>query len=460
MMKKHYRIFALLAFASLPLASCDKEIVGISQKPTTDKEIDPKLVYKRPTTAKEISLVENLGKVTTIFKELYQTKANLNVVNAAINSRTYTDESVLLKDLIYPEGSLVTDNPRFKAYARKHNLSLTSFASSFWAIANKANDQAFLNFLNSLKPADSATATKGKAKGALTTDADGVSVYFPYSQQFMIPYEEEGGGGEYSYGPVTSLVTATADADAGYGYQPYTDSYGVTQYQTVVVDDDFAYNNPTHIIGLNGIEPYLEPTTSNSTAFEPTGPIVLPGATREIKQVYVGEVRCTHQFDALISFTDNGGGSEIRFTRADGFLKIADGQVQADVYSGGSTINRYNIRKKRWVTFGQEWDSDWEATNNNENLATFEDDNRNEFTLTGSISTTLTFSPGNTGTGTIGFEKVFRGDDRLERQHNLVRDSFFALNRIDLEGEMINRWPARDRSARISYTLWDRTYTR
>jgi hypothetical protein len=41
MMKKHYRIFALLAFASLPLASCDKEIVGISQKPTTDKEIDP-----------------------------------------------------------------------------------------------------------------------------------------------------------------------------------------------------------------------------------------------------------------------------------------------------------------------------------------------------------------------------------------------------------------------------------
>jgi hypothetical protein len=77
------------------------------------------LVYKRPTTAKEISLVENLGKVTTIFKELYQTKANLNVVNAAINSRTYTDESVLLKDLIYPEGSLVTDNPRFKAYAQE-----------------------------------------------------------------------------------------------------------------------------------------------------------------------------------------------------------------------------------------------------------------------------------------------------------------------------------------------------
>jgi len=455
-MKKNYGFFTLLAAASLSLASCEKESFDrdlSKDNPSGAKPIDPSLIRRTPSTPQEVKLVENLGKVTEIFKELYKDKSNLKLVNASVLSRTYTDESILLRDLIYPQGSLLAKNPRFMALAGTRKLSLAAFASNFWTLANKTNDFEFASFLSSLKPGDPASKSGKKT----TMEGDQVSVYFPYSQQFMVPYEEEGGGGDY--GPVTTLVTATADADAGYGSQPYTDANGVTQYQAVLVDDDYGYNNPTHIIGLNGIEPYGEPTGTTANAFAPTGPITLPGIPREIKQVYVGEVRCRHQYDSYISFTGNGGGSEIRFTRADGYLKFADGQVQADMWvSGDKSISRWNIRNNKFVDYSSEWDGDWELANLNENLGIYEEDNRNQSEVNGSLVTTLTASPGNTVVGTIGFKITYKSDDALIRQINYTRASFFPLNRTDIEGEMRNNWPVRDKTARVSYTLQDRTF--
>lgn len=459
LMKKNYGFFTLFAAASLALASCEKQTFdrdSLTNKPSQDKQIDPSLIHRSPSTPQEMKLVENLDKVTTVFKELYRDKANLKVVNASILSHTYTDESILLRDLIYPEGSLLANNPRFKAIAAKHSVNLTAFASDFWTIANKVEDFEFANFLSSLKSSNLGNATKNRNAAALLTDGDQVSLYFPYSQSYMIdvPY----GDGSVS-GPVTTLVTATADADAGYGSQSYIDASGVTQYKTVIVDDEYSYNNPTHIVGLNGIEPYGEPKADIMARFPPTGPIPTPGVTREIKQVYVGDVRCRHQYDALISFTGNGGGSEIRFTRADGFLKIVDGQVQADVWSSGDmSISRWHIRNHKFVDYSSEWDGDWEAANLNENFAIYEEDNRNAVEISGSLVTTLTASPGNTVVGTIGFKATFKSDDALIRQLNYTRASFFPLNRIDLEGEMLHGWPVRDRNARVSYTLQDRTF--
>lgn len=464
-MKKNYGIFTLLAAASLALASCEKE--GFDRNvpkgdPSEDRRIDPSLIRRTPSTPQEMLLVKNLGKVTTVFKELYKDKANLKLVNVSILSRTYTDESILLRDLIYPEGSLLAKNPRFRALAEKHNVSLTAFASNFWSFANKAEDFEFANFLTSLKLVSPASATKNPNTAAVTTEGDQVSVYFPYSQQFIpdVPYDDGGGGGGGGdYGPVTTLVTATADADAGYGSQQYTDANGVTQYQTVLVDDDYGYNNPTHIVGLNGIEPYGEYTADAVAAFPPTGPIPQPGVPREIKQVYVGEVRCRHQYDAYISFTGNGGGSEIRFTRADGFLKFADGQVQADAYvSPDIKISRWHIRNNKFVDYSTQWDGDWEAANLNENLAIYEEDNRNTSEFNGSLVTTLKDTSGNSVVGTIGFKINYKSDDALIVQTNYNRASFFPLNRTDVEGEMRNGWPVRDKNGRVSYTLQDRTY--
>lgn len=185
---------------------------------------------------------------------------------------------------------------------------------------------------------------------------------------------------------------------------------------------------------------------------------------REVKQVYIGDLRINdHQFDRLISFTGNGGGSEIRFTRADGYLKVDDGQVLlADMYfTSIKEVSRGDIRKSHWVNVSYEWDGDWEQDNLQQNLAIYEEDNRNNSTFNGSLSTTITaaLTPVTvTAARSVGFSISFKSDDDLIRQINYNRDVFFILNRTNLEGEMKDGWPVRDKNGTVSYTLNDRTY--
>jgi hypothetical protein len=448
------KLTLLVALTLVAATSCKKEFSG--QQGQSPKELDKSKVYKVPATPEEKLLVVNLAKVTDVLKELYKDKANLKLVNAALFSKAYTDQSVLLKDLIYPDGSRLNDIPKFKKYSTKFNVSLNQFSNNFWNEVNKTSDPLFKQFLSKLNTVSSTTNLR---TDSYNENGEPVSIYFPYMEEFLEPIDGSGG----YYEPITSVATATADADEGWGEQPYYIN-GVFQYYVqVLVNDEYAENNPTHIVGVNGIEPYNEPPVANS-AFPPGDPIDLPNLPREVKQVYVGDVRCKKQYDALISFTGNGGGSEIRFTRADGFLKIADGQVQADMFViGDGSISRYNIRKSNWVDFSNEWDGDWEASNLQQNLAIYEADNRNTSTFSASITTTLTWpaaggAPGVTLAAPIGFTISFKSDDAIIKQTNYNRDVFFILNRTNLEGEMKNGWPVRDKNANVSFTLNDRTY--
>ncbi len=377
-------------------------------------------------------------------------------MNASIFAKAYTDESILLKDLIYPEGSRLNSNSNFKKYTKLYHVSLGQFSNNFWDIVNKQNDAVFKQFLTKLNVDDPANNLSTKS---FNENWEQVSIYFPYSEEFAPPTDGSG----VNYTPIASIITASADADEGIGELPVYGDGIFLYYQQVLINDPYVEKKPTHIVGVNGIEPYFEPATIME-AFPPGGPIVTPGLTREIKQVFVGDVKCVKNYDHLISFSGNGGGSEIRFTRADGFLKVADGQVQADAFfvGDGITIRRSKINKKEWSNFAREWDGDWEESNLQQNLAIYEEDNRNTSTFSGNLKTTLTFKP--TGSpvstaleGGISFSINFKSDDAIIKQTNYNRDVFFILNRTDLEGEMINGWPVRDRFANVSFTLNDRT---
>ncbi len=478
------KLFNVIAATAFLLAGtgCKKE--DLPQHQTERRvTVNPALVYQKPVTQEEILLVENLGKVTTVFKELYKNNSNLKVVNGAIMARSYTDESILLKDLIYPQNSRLSSNKNFTDYAAKQNISLNAFAANFWNEANKRHDQSFNVFLDALKPSVNYRSTN---------EADGkeVTVYFPYSEAFEEvqysdevprdhipnPDTEETEGTELPGNPtsepgnnmpITTLVTAAEDADEGIGYKPYYDIYGQLQYKEVIVNDDYAYENPTHIIGLNGVEPYQGIASEISAAFPPGGPIDLPDLQREVKQVYIGDVKSRKNYDALISWNGNGGGSEIRFTRSDGFLKVDDGQVQASTHhlTGENSVSRDAVKKGYFVSYSSEWDFDWEALNQQQNLAIYEEDNRNHKTFNGSLTTTTSISVpippatiGNTITSTLGFVINFKSDDYIIKQQNYNRDVFFILNRVNLEGQMHNGWPVRDKDAIVSYTLNDRTF--
>ncbi len=370
---------------SLILSSCKKNETS-ELKIKQPLKVDEYKISFKPRTEAELQLVENIQKLSEILKGVYLDQNNVKVVNAAVFAKVYTDESIMVGDLIYPDEGRLANSKRFNYAVTKHNLSISKFVDDFWTLVKKKNDLGFMSFLRILKP----TQILVNSSTAAGYNPDGfyrVSIYFPYHEEFADESFNASPG-------IVSITAATSDADEGIGQIPVYDSYGsFLRYDEVLVNDDYAILNPTHIIGVNGIEPYDLQDIPN-TAFPPSGPIDMPGFPREVKQVYVGSVKIhNEQYDNFISFTGNGGGSEIVFTRSDGFLKVLDGQVQADNFSTPpKEISRRDIRKKNWVDFSYEWDGDWEQDNLNQVFNIYEEDNRNTLEVSGKISTTLKFS--------------------------------------------------------------------
>lgn len=392
------------------LASCKKEIS--TEQEQIEEGVNPLKVYKKPTTPEERLLVENIGKVTEIFKELYKDKSNLKVVNAAIFSKGFTDESVLLKELIYPTTSWLNNVEKFKSLTQKWNVSLDRFSQNFWIEAEKKNDPTFTQFLNNLNVVNSATSNT--SNNFENQNGEPVTVYFPYSDAFLPP---EGG----TYEPIASIVTASADTDEGWGNLPFYQDGILQWYVQVLVNDEYAYANPTHIIGVNGIEYELEPVPSEP----PPPPPPPPGVSR----LYIGEAICKNQYDRLISFTGNGGGSEIKYCHLSGYLAPVNGQVTTFQDIASVDFSRKSIRNKNWKRVFILWDDDWVPADLEQFFAIYEEDNTNTKTFNGSIGTTLSVIPNSTTstvTGTIGFTVSVTSQDDIIRQLKISRNSYFA----------------------------------
>ncbi len=468
MNSKIFTCYTIVALSAIFISSCKKETKEVKPTPSknsTKTTVDPKLVFYTPTTDKEKKLVANLGKVTDIVKEVYKNKEAIKEVNAAIIAKIYTDQSILLKDLIYPNEGLLAASKSFKKLLTNLNVKQGTFSNDFWALVSKKNDADFSTFLAGIKPSNLEALKQKQAQGVKTLDFQedyntriedgGVSLYYPYAEQFINPYDNSG-----NYSPSTSVMTATAEADEGYGWQPIYDNSGNMGYTQVVINDDYAYANPTLIIGINGIEP-IDCGIPAVLTFPPGPPIQVPNLPRTVKEVYVGDVKVNgHQYDHFVSFTGNGGGSEIRFTRADGYLKQIDGQVQAaDVFvvNGNPSISRWHIRNKVWVDFTAAWDLDWESDNLEQNLAIYEDDNANSATFNVSINTTVSVGS-QKQTGTIGGSIVYKSLDDIIRQNNHKYASFFPLNRGAGGGTTYNGWLVYDENGGVSFTLPDKTY--
>jgi hypothetical protein len=101
--------------------------------------------------------------------------------------------------------------------------------------------------------------------------------------------------------------------------------------------------------------------------------------------------------DKLISFTGNGGGSEIKVCRINGFLKVQDEQI-TDFAGAVTTVHntRADSRKKRWKRLFSVWDPNWNYQDIEQIYAVYEDDNMGSKTITGSLTTTVNL-PGKIG---------------------------------------------------------------
>jgi len=249
----------------------------------------------------------------------------------------------------------------------------------------------------------------------------------------------------------------------------------------VMVDDDYASENTSYIITAN-FPPHFEDEEGSDSNGENNGgggygsggsndiggynddnlPIhdiqgvingpedVLPGINipsvgdnydficdNLIRRVHTGHMILHEQYDPLISLTGNGGESEIRFVRIDGYLEVAeDGDflehLVPRVY--GRSFKRRWIRNEQWVNVNAVWDDNWECDNLEQTFAIYEEDTEGTVTLSGNMTTKISLPIAGGGsveqTRTVGFSTDFTSKDELITQWVINAESFFQSNQL------------------------------
>jgi hypothetical protein len=230
-------------------------------------------------------------------------------------------------------------------------------------------------------------------------------------------------------------VAADRDANEAPGLEPA--GCGTNDcYIPVTVNDEYCEENVVHIAGSGGFQAAPTPVVTDPP----------------VNLVLLGSVRCTRQYDHLISFTGNGGGSELRFIRADSYLEQnSNGQITSPQNVVSVNCSRKDIRKERWLEVNAIWDSNWEPDNPEQVFAIYEEDNEGSRKLSGSIEARLkifTIEP-------ISYEFTVQTKDDIIRQLGWKRNSFFAFNQGGLNNGcgLMNGFTVYDCRSAVSYTM-------
>lgn len=346
-----------------------------------------------PTSTKEKQLVEKIKKIESVLRIIYRDIRVTSEVNAAAKCGFYGDEIVALNDLLNPDASSLYQSDKFK----NTNVQAGVFKASFLAEFNRLYGAEHYSNRNSDY-----------------FEQDGITIYFPYSEDFSNPKGSE-----------ITLVPADRDADEGPGNKPDgTNPDGTTRYVSVTVNDEYAAVFPTHIVGVIDRMPQEEIIDS------------LPPPSGTVDRVFHGRSRLARNYDKLISFTGNGGGSEMKIARISGYLQIQNQQVSnfaGDVVS--VHYKRRDIRRKNWKYVYTVWDPDWISDNNEQVYSAWEEDTEGTKTFEGSLNTTIKDSTGNFNIqGSIGFSISVKTQDELITQRKISRYAYFTTAKQDQGG--------------------------
>jgi len=420
----------VIAFAMLLLVACKKEL----RSPAN-------VVYQ----SRQAQVAAVTKEVAEVLQQVYADRQAYIEVNAAIFRGHYYDERILLKDLLKRDTG--------------------SFRRKFCEIIEKGNYPILTSELSGVLKLKKGTATSNNmiladdSAPSVLSSINPIGIYFPYSENFASGdmYDTIAAESKLSDIAKATIVYSDREDDAAPGKKPYfcTSAPNKICYMDVLVNDKYAELFPTHIVTVGAVVRSDTPTVLK---------------TDLVTRAYHGSSRLTQQMDKLISFTGNGGGSEIKVCRINGFLKMADEQITnfaGDVITLHYT--RADIRKKRWKRVFGVWDPNWNYQDIEQVYAVYEDDNMGSKTITGSLKTTVNL-PGKIGKaeGELGFKINMMSQDAILTQRKLDRRSFLRDGLNDQGyGFMADAndflaverdWPVIDGGAVWSYTFPYRIY--
>ncbi len=387
----------------------------------------------------------------------------LQEVNAAIYSGFERDKSISIKNLLQPDNGPLYNFPNLK----KEYIVPGSFSKYFNEEISKGNyptiNKYYRNYLSKTKATNPSAASSFNAGSSTTSAAsdnsllkyeiwvvNSVKIYFPYSENFSSTYypgspaiNNTGNPG----GPVVTTLSADRDDDSGPGQEPYwvTDQYNVKHLTSrmVTVDDAYAETKATHIVNV----------MDEDVAPDPAPPPVPPPTTGPIYKVWISWVRCNYQYDKLISFTGNGGGSELRFSDGYAYQDAATSQVIPNNPFVCVNVSRKDIRKNRWVHPFLVWNTNWKTEQLNNHLGIWEDDNQGSITFTGNVSGKFKVGIVEATVG-VGFSYTRQSQDRIAGNTNIDRDYYFRTAAQDTERKGFqDGWPIHNAHNHVDFTM-------
>ncbi len=397
------------------IASCKKNV---------DQNIS--VVPDDPGTPAVNERAELNREMAKLIEGVYQDPNAFYEVNAAVASEHYEDETVPLKDLLFPEYSELYKSDAFvKSGAVKgtfkkrfyEELGRNAYPEIRRALYHGNVNREIVQSINAVSPATDTSAE-------IFSNSNGVAIYFPYSENFGTLFNSAyfDNINKDPRGKLATIVAADRDADSGPGREPYIGGeYRTTMkimYTNVTVNDSYAESNPTHIVGV-------KPEPRKTLMGADTVPV--GGSLR----VYHGVSVLKRNLDRLISFTGNGGGSEMKVCRISGYLQMKDQQVTSYA-SDLITIHykRKDVRKQRAKYVMGIWDPNWKKDNFEQVYAVWEDDNQGTKKFNGSLKTTLKLSSMLTGVADIGFDVSISTQDEIVTQRKIDRQSYLTYAKV------------------------------
>ncbi len=444
-MKKYKSLILILVLGLGLFQSCKKNDNLSNQIKENLVDFDSSLyerdsyLSKDPKNIMRNALLETLEILKNMNKE--SQKEVFLLINNEVNKKS----KVCLNDLLELNPIL------YNKYKIPNSLK-GSFKTDFFKKFNKVNFPNLYYLLNDRK--------------LLKQSAD----FFDKANIYIYqPYDENDHGVPFSSEDTITYVPAVIDGERGYGY--VEDESG--NWEQIIVDDDYVANNNTLIIqpdlpNEGGYDSGSSNDANNNiyeglcSNLEGVNPVFA-------RQVFLGHVNIQKQYDALISFTGNGGGSEFVVLRIDSkpYLEsVNDGREVLITHPTGRItfdVARKKIRQMRkgsldaiWI--GALWDPNWECSDpiHEQLFMVYEDDNTADidFDFSGIKWKNNTY-------GAVKFHYKVRTKDEIITQTKRDSNEFFASNLLDQgcgckngEYSFSDRcWSWYDCGANFSYTM-------
>lgn len=389
-MKKIIFPIALLAFF---ISSCSETEIATpiesqSSLPAENPQNDLSEQHVGKITEKNL---DNLHSKTITFSEIltkmYANEDVFNQVNSFIETGYYSDESIVLQDLLSDKQS---------QFQQKLRLSNNFFK------------EAFNQEIRKLKTNGNLRQSGNDLEDYLISN--GISIYFPYSVNFKNKKLKE----------ITIVMPPKEDVNEAEGIKLTKCGKNICE-EKVRVNDEYAKKNPTHIIYAGGAN--VKQTYSQK---------MKNGRINAINTIYFGKIRCKKQYDALISFTGNGGGSEIKIFRGSGYLSYDTNNqitnITGDIVS--ESISRSDINNNNTIQVTSIWDTDWKTDNFEQVLGIYEEDTKGEISFTGTVNTTIKVN-GQNQTGSLSYNIKRTSQDEIIRNWKINRAAYMVINSQD-----------------------------